>query len=1070
MASNIDLKMESQEVKTGPSADRREGSIPNGDEAKAHLAEDGPSTTTPDTGKKTKGSKADKKAGGKPGKKDKKTKSSKSKKVAPDSSGSSSGDSEDGFTNSSSDEHSETESEDEAEETLKKKRLQKKRQDPRKSRKKASKASKSSKSSKSPKTATKQAKSHAKASEVNTSDSEAEFEDDSDLDDKDSTSKTSLEQELAQMRLQVQQMQRQIASLTLAGIPPGINGSASLNQGAFGSDGLGAGLGGPGGLGLAGLNSANFGNAGFNGNFGNAGFNGNYGAGLNRLKDPFACLVKASGRPPPSGRGRRLPSDDLGLDDGIGGGGHYKPSKLKNSRNGKPVIQRLEFKRVDQVWDSQIHNYKLQDTAENASNSQYDEYLFHIRRTFDWEGKYKTTIVDIKSKQLREALQDVIGSVKGVSLVEETPKVDPKMLFLYLEDMREYMNNLKELEPEGDSRKERKKVQKWIDEKRRHLRILIKYLDADHAETKKSLYPMLENGLITFDLLWALWKPNTLAYTTTYGSVDEPRIFKVEVAEKHYSIVRGEFYYIEGKYFEYDGKQFGYGSMSEEIQEFRGARKITSLGCYPLKYHKNESQLRKDLIERGKKFVGLGGVHYKSHQGMAYHKKKKAVIKVNINGRIMVDPAIHRRINPNYPVSLVRPKDHDVLSDEEDSDEDGGGCGCESEDDDGGAEGTGLEQLLGGDDEDGAKVKYVTKVYKDNKGAVRTARIPKDLVDTGTPKEKLDQLPSKGEGHKDVATKDGEEVVAEDDNDSAPPVFTDEEYLIASPVVLGFAFAEKLWLEFTVSGIKEISWNEHAYDSLVLQPNTKEIVRALVESHKYHPAESIDDVIQGKGKGLVAVLHGPPGTGKTLTAEGISELLKCPLYMVSAGDLGTDSRYLEAELQKILDICHAWGAILLLDEADVFLEKRNMQDIHRNALVSIFLRQLEYFQGILFLTTNRVQTFDDAFQSRIHIALRYDDLDMKAKKAIFKIFVERARAVAGFDLTPFDDDDYTSLARHNLNGRQIKNTIGTAQALAVNKGESLSMRHIREVLNVQQNFEQDLKGGSGYQDAMRSYF
>lgn len=77
--------------------------------------------------------------------------------------------------------------------------------------------------------------------------------------------------------------------------------------------------------------------------------------------------------------------------------------------------------------------------------------------------------------------------------------------------------------------------------------------------------------------------------------------------------------------------------------------------------------------------------------------------------------------------------------------------------------------------------------------------------------------------------------------------------------------------------------------------------------------------------------------------------------MVSAGELGTDSRFLEHELQKILDICHTWGAILLLDEADVFLEKRNMQDIHRNALVSIFLRQLEYFQGILFLTTNRVE-------------------------------------------------------------------------------------------------------------------
>lgn len=91
------------------------------------------------------------------------------------------------------------------------------------------------------------------------------------------------------------------------------------------------------------------------------------------------------------------------------------------------------------------------------------------------------------------------------------------------------------------------------------------------------------------------------------------------------------------------------------------------------------------------------------------------------------------------------------------------------------------------------------------------------------------------------------------------------------------------------------------------------------------------------------ITDGPPGTGKTLTAEGISELLKCPLYMVSAGELGTDSRYLETELQKILDICHTWGAILLLDEADVFLEKRSLHDIHRNALVGVFLRQLEYF-------------------------------------------------------------------------------------------------------------------------------
>ncbi len=74
------------------------------------------------------------------------------------------------------------------------------------------------------------------------------------------------------------------------------------------------------------------------------------------------------------------------------------------------------------------------------------------------------------------------------------------------------------------------------------------------------------------------------------------------------------------------------------------------------------------------------------------------------------------------------------------------------------------------------------------------------------------------------------------------------------------------------------------------------------------------------------------------------------------------------------------------------------------------------------------------------------------------------------DLNPFTEEDYNVLARHELNGRQIKNTVRTAQALAVNKGEPLSMSHIRQVLEVQINFERDLKGGTGYQDAMRSYF
>lgn len=641
------------------------------------------------------------------------------------------------------------------------------------------------------------------------------------------------------------------------------------------------------------------------------------------------------------------------------------------------------------VWDSTIHKYKLTETVEDHDADEWDQYIFTVRRKFNWENKYLETVVDIKSKPLREALAKVMDGVKGVSLVQEPAIVDPNMLFLYLEETRTYM---KELKRQARTEK-KKKARKAASNKAAHLKILVKYLDTDYADTKKTLYPLLEANTITFDLLWALFKPNTIAYTPTYGNADEPRAFKIEYAIKESSFMKGHWYSVEGRYLEYDGKDFGFGTMSAEVEAFKGARKITSLACYPLQYHRDAEGLRTRLVERGKRFVALRGMNYRFHKGMAFYKKKRlSVGKVNIESRVMIDPAIHRRINPNYPISTVRPKDPDLIdpedigiSDMEDADSDCGCCcgGSDADSDRGGQS-------------DSPRIMY--KVVDGDDGIPRVVEVEVDENGNQIHKENMDRI-------------EGAAALGRE--------FTEEELLIASPVVLGFAFAEKMWLEFTISGISDIEWDKDAFDSLVLPGNQKSIVKALVESHSFHAAQNIDDVIQGKGKGLVAVLHGPPGTGKTLTAEGIAELLRRPLYMVSAGELGTDSRSLEGELNKILDIAHSWGAVLLLDEADIFLEKRTIHDIHRNALVSIFLRLLEYFQGILFLTTNRVETFDDAFQSRIHVALRYGDLTSKAKRSIWKMFLERVRALEGVDTADFTENDYDVLARHTLNGRQV---------------------------------------------------
>ena len=147
---------------------------------------------------------------------------------------------------------------------------------------------------------------------------------------------------------------------------------------------------------------------------------------------------------------------------------------------------------------------------------------------------------------------------------------------------------------------------------------------------------------------------------------------------------------------------------------------------------------------------------------------------------------------------------------------------------------------------------------------------------------------------------------------------------------------------------------------------------------------------------------------------------------------------------------------MLIDEADVFMEERSVHDLDRNALVAVFLRQLEYFAGILFLTTNRVKNFDPAFASRIHVALRYNDLDVGTKEAIWKAFLSKAGAAGGLD-----EKEWEVLSSKNVNGRQIKNAVKTAQALAFSQRSSLTFKHINHVLEMMEQFERDLEAVKG---------
>ncbi|KAJ2995328.1 hypothetical protein HDV02_000873 [Globomyces sp. JEL0801] len=260
---------------------------------------------------------------------------------------------------------------------------------------------------------------------------------------------------------------------------------------------------------------------------------------------------------------------------------------------------------------------------------------------------------------------------------------------------------------------------------------------------------------------------------------------------------------------------------------------------------------------------------------------------------------------------------------------------------------------------------------------------------------------------------------------------------ITWPALVGFSFSSKTWCHALVVGLSEIQFQDNAFDELVLDPKRKQLIKALVR----FGGEQFEDIIEGKSGGSIFLLHGPAGVGKTLTAEAVAEVLHRPLYYVTMGELGTDPETMEQRISEILDLCSGWNALTLIDEADVFLEKRATSDVLRNAMVCVMLRLLEYHQGILFLTTNRVTEFDPAFESRVTVALKYELLDEKARQQVWKNLTDRL-PIAKTTL------DFERLGKYKLNGRQIKNSIRLALALAMDANKPLDQECVEETVAI----------------------
>jgi hypothetical protein len=298
-------------------------------------------------------------------------------------------------------------------------------------------------------------------------------------------------------------------------------------------------------------------------------------------------------------------------------------------------------------------------------------------------------------------------------------------------------------------------------------------------------------------------------------------------------------------------------------------------------------------------------------------------------------------------------------------------------------------------------------------------------------------------------------------------ISTDDTRKYAPAIVYGFSFQSKKWGVFDICGFEEVVFNQLAYGALVMNQTKKDIIYGLVQKYERNQdegqcenekEEQIDPIV-GKGSGCIFLCYGPPGTGKTFTAESISEKLKAPLWSLSVSELGTTPKKLEEKLVKVLDVAASWGAIVLLDEADIYMEKRTFVDLERNAMTGIFLRNLEYYRGVLFLTTNRVVAFDDAFCSRISMFLYYGKHSTSDRQIVWRNLLEPLK------LQDLPDHLLEKFASYELNAREIRNVVQVARTLARRNGENLNGTYLTQSLVTLADSIEELKRVTGESNA-----
>ncbi len=299
---------------------------------------------------------------------------------------------------------------------------------------------------------------------------------------------------------------------------------------------------------------------------------------------------------------------------------------------------------------------------------------------------------------------------------------------------------------------------------------------------------------------------------------------------------------------------------------------------------------------------------------------------------------------------------------------------------------------------------------KDKAGLVLDARSSVFVKNTFWWGPRLLEMPYGSNSNPRLVVIESDLELSKDDYDS-----NIEEDEMPPPFLRCFSLDLKRYVFIDIRDVQEHCFQENAIENLVLPKDMKNIITSV-----FNAKDVFGDLFANRHGGMIILANGGPGLGKTLSAETFAEETKRPLYVLEMGELGTRLEQVEEALQLIFARAARWNTVLLFDEVDIFLSKRTEHDLERNAIVGVFLRLLDQYKGLLFLTTNRAEVIDPAFASRITLRLDYPNLTLETRAQIWKNMFKAANLQL--------DGNINEVAFHELNGRQIRNVVRLLKA------------------------------------------